>query len=456
MSSGILGSYDLIAGVSQAIYVSDKTGGTVLTVNLCNRNSFSTTIRVAISSSQTSPLSSDWIEYDTPLPANAVLERSALIIPPGKYLVVRSVFGGISAVCWGGTLGDDFAVTPITVQTGSLVVWATPAGSVADISSTGSVDVSLAASDPDGGAVSYSVTSGTLPTGVTLSTTTGKLAGTLSGSYGGTNPEVTSFTVSATDGYYTVPRTFSITRRWNDGSSSALAALSAADIKTITSTNTDGTYWINLPTVGPTQIYCVMNSSMSGGGWMMMMKATRGTTFPWSSSYWTSNNTLNPSATNRNDGDAKFNTMNYFAAKDVMALWPDLSNGGDVSGQSYGTVWIENNWYSGGTRIVPITFFNTVNNYNPNSLSVRNTKWNGGSQFSSQSGAQAYGFNLTYNSGWSVRWGWQWNNEGDWSSNDVGGGIGMNNTSYSAGDYIACCNDVGGFNRTARVEMYVR
>ncbi|BCU94690.1 MAG: hypothetical protein CM15mV6_0450 [uncultured marine virus] len=38
-----------------------------------------------------------------------------------------------------------------------------------------------------------------------------------------------------------------------------------------------------------------MDNRWLGGGWMMGMKATRGTTFNWDSSYWTSNNVLNES-----------------------------------------------------------------------------------------------------------------------------------------------------------------
>jgi hypothetical protein len=54
---------------------------------------------------------------------------------------------------------------------------------------------------------------------------------------------------------------------------------------------------------------------------------------------------------------------------------------------------------------------------------------------------------------------------GNQGSNDVTGGIGMGLMSglsvatggqYSAGDYISCCSNQTGINRTARVEIYVR
>lgn len=255
-----------------------------------------------------------------------------------------------------------------------------------------------------------------------------------------------------------------------DGLTAAKAAPNAKYIQTAFSNFTDGVYWINLPIVGPTQIYCLLNSAVNGGGWMMMMKATRGTTFSYFSSYWTTINTLNPTATNRNDGDAKFDAMNYFYAKDIMALWPDIAwnansstTGGSVNTNgSYGVwCWLQNN-FNNGVRITPINFFSSASK-----LFFGDAKsyggWNGG-VFSAQSSVRFYGFNYTNASNAQVRWGFAWNENaplelyptGNEGSNDVSGGIGMNYGSYSAGDYIACCQDNTGINRTARVEMYVR
>ena len=252
-----------------------------------------------------------------------------------------------------------------------------------------------------------------------------------------------------------------ITTPYMDGSSAAKAAPNAKYIQTAFNNFTDGTYWINLPFVGPTQVFCILNSSVDGGGWMMAMKATRGTTFQYSSSHWTSVTTLNTGNTNRNDGDAKFNTMNYFAAKDILALWPDITTvGGSLSLSGYGCwSWLQNN-FNNGVRISPINFFSSVNNL---FLGDANNFAGKGSVFSSQVDVRFYGFNYTANSTGANRWGFGWNENGgglypngNQASNDVYGGIGMAAGSFSAGDFVACCDNVRGINRSARVEIYIR
>jgi hypothetical protein len=247
-----------------------------------------------------------------------------------------------------------------------------------------------------------------------------------------------------------------------DGLTAATAGISAEQLKIDNGYNTNDVYWIDLPTVGPTQVYCIMDSAVNGGGWMMMMKATRGTTFNWNSSYWTQNNTLNTTQTNRNDGDAKFEVMNRFEAKDMLALWPDIGQGGSLSISGYPWIWLENNFFN-GTRIVPITFWSGNDRFFKRDA-LNFTGW--GSPWSTQTDVRFYGFNYRNNGGWArTRWGFGWNENGgglfpngDMNSDDVSGGIGMmpNFGSFSAGDRINCCQNRTGINRSARVEVYVR
>jgi hypothetical protein len=179
-------------------------------------------------------------------------------------------------------------------------------------------------------------------------------------------------------------------------------------------------------------------------------------------------NTLNPTAYNRNDGDAKFDVMNYFYARDMMALFPDIpSNYNSGTGGSVNLLSSYNNWcwlqnnFNNGIRITPIGFFASSTKLYFKDATTFAGK---GTAFSSQTDVRFYGYNYANaGGGANVRWGFGWNENGgglyptgDEQSNDVSGGIGMAWGNYSAGDYISCCQNVTGVNRSARVEIYVR
>lgn len=57
----------------------------------------------------------------------------------------------------------------------------------------------------------------------------------------------------------------------------------------------DSYYWINFNSASAGQfIYCIMNEAYFGGGWMLAMRGTKGSTsFKYDSSYWTNAQTLN-------------------------------------------------------------------------------------------------------------------------------------------------------------------
>ena len=252
-----------------------------------------------------------------------------------------------------------------------------------------------------------------------------------------------------------------------DGSSSANAAISAAQLKIDYPSKPDGVYWINLPTAGPTQIYCLMSSSYDGGGWMLAMKATStATTFSYTSTYWTAVNTLNPTDVTRNNGDAKYQVMNYYQAKDMLAIWPDIANSGTESGSIDNLTnwtWLQNNILA-GTRVTPINFFATSAGVSKMVMDAELFSGKG-TAFSGQTQVRFYGFNYEGNANAKVRWGFGWNENaaglfpaGDQGSNDVSGGIGMGTSygNYSAGDKINCCQNSTGINRAARVEVYIR
>jgi len=240
-------------------------------------------------------------------------------------------------------------------------------------------------------------------------------------------------------------------------------APSAQVIKAAGDDDGDGVYFIDLPTVGSTPVYCIMDEAYDGGGWMMALKATRGTTFDYDSSYWTNNNTLNTNSLDQSDTDAKFEVFNHYQASDLLARFPDIGNGGSLSVGNW--TWLENNFpqYINESTSTLLNLFNTANR-----TFIGDAKqFSGyGSAWSSQTDVRFYGFNYVDRANNSFqRWGFGWNENGgglfpngNEQSADVAGGIGFEfrGLRYSAGDRIECCQDSSGINRSARVEIYTR
>lgn len=269
----------------------------------------------------------------------------------------------------------------------------------------------------------------------------------------------TTVTATTPDGKVATTGTFTVTSTGYPGSSSANPATNAAQILSIYPTASDGIYWINCGGTA-TQIYCLMNSIYDGGGWMLLMKATRGTTFNFNSTYFTNNTTtLNPTDLTLNDGDAKYAAFNSVTVKDVMALWPDVGyTGGSIAGTPYWT-WLVNNWYSSGTRITAYDGMSTTNSRDSPSYPDPDTfPGNSINIWSRQSGARrhVFGGGSHISANQPIRWGLLYNNENDFFTIDVTGGIGMNLGSYSAGDVIGCCQSSTGLNRTMRVLFFGR
>ena len=134
-----------------------------------------------------------------------------------------------------------------TIDCGGSPTWSTSAGTVATINDrygSYSTIATLSASDPDGQSITYSVSSGSLPAGTSLSSSTGVISGDptdLSASTATSN-----FTVEASDGINTSSRSFSmVVNAAKDGTANFRANTSGAAIKTLNSSSADGTYWID-------------------------------------------------------------------------------------------------------------------------------------------------------------------------------------------------------------------
>ena len=90
MATGRLGTANITTTSDTTVYTVPATTFSVVSINIVNRSSSATAqIRIAIASSAT-PGAAEYIEYDSALVANGVLERTGIVMDEGKLIVVQT------------------------------------------------------------------------------------------------------------------------------------------------------------------------------------------------------------------------------------------------------------------------------------------------------------------------------------------------------------------------------
>ena len=149
------------------------------------------------------------VTVDSPTQITATTPATPLSVANEPYDIKVTNQSGLAS-----TLED-------ALDAGGSPTWTTASGQVGgEIFEFESVSTSIAATDPDGQSVSYSVTSGAFPTGLSLNSSTGAITGTA--------PTVSSdttsaFTATASDGVNTTDRNFNIVVK-NDTTRDGLVA----------------------------------------------------------------------------------------------------------------------------------------------------------------------------------------------------------------------------------------
>ena len=100
MATGRLGIQDLVAITNTTLYTCPATTFSVVNVSLCNRNSTSVTVRLALTTTL-AVSDNSYLEYGVTIPANSVLERTGIAMTTGQLLVVYASSTGVSAVAYG-------------------------------------------------------------------------------------------------------------------------------------------------------------------------------------------------------------------------------------------------------------------------------------------------------------------------------------------------------------------
>jgi len=104
MATGRLGTTQLSSGSISTYtnaYVVPAGYYSVFNVSFTNTSASSVTIRLALSTSSSSPGSSEFIEWGTTIVPNGVFERTGLVLDAGKYVLVSSSGAGVNVNVYG-------------------------------------------------------------------------------------------------------------------------------------------------------------------------------------------------------------------------------------------------------------------------------------------------------------------------------------------------------------------
>jgi len=174
----------------------------------------------------------------------------------GSYTIKVTNAGGLS-----GELNNGFAIS-------NSPVWTTSAGNIATFYSDQTGSVTIAATDAEGDTVSFALESGSsLYGGLSLNGSTGVISGDPNPDISAGGANVTStFSVEASDGTTTVPRTFNIII--SEPLGTATNPASSAKQLYDAGYTTDGNYYINNVFTNNTNVesYCLFNYNFRGAG----------------------------------------------------------------------------------------------------------------------------------------------------------------------------------------------
>jgi hypothetical protein len=100
MATGILGQAALAATTNTVVYTVPAATTAVATISVVNAGAYPAVVNVAVASSGT-PTASEYIEYQTVIDVNGVLERSGIVANATEAFVVFSTTAGVSVTIYG-------------------------------------------------------------------------------------------------------------------------------------------------------------------------------------------------------------------------------------------------------------------------------------------------------------------------------------------------------------------
>ncbi|MBE9509863.1 MAG: hypothetical protein IMY71_03225 [Bacteroidetes bacterium] len=102
MASGRIAAVDMKVGINTLLYKMPTGQIQVLNVGISNRNDSDVKVRLAFVDGGINDLAdSDYLEYNTVVRANGVLERSGIALAGEQSLIGYSDTGNVSFMVWG-------------------------------------------------------------------------------------------------------------------------------------------------------------------------------------------------------------------------------------------------------------------------------------------------------------------------------------------------------------------
>ena len=96
--TGRLNGVDLTTTNATSVYTCLTATFAVVSVSICNRSATAVTVRLALTTTGSSPATTDYLEYDSSLSANGVLERTGIVMTAANQLVVQAGTGNVLSV----------------------------------------------------------------------------------------------------------------------------------------------------------------------------------------------------------------------------------------------------------------------------------------------------------------------------------------------------------------------
>jgi len=98
MATGRLGGVDLTTTGATSVYLCPTATFSVVSVSICNRTALAVTINLALTTTGSTPTTTDYLEFGSSLSANGVLERTGIVMAAGNQVVVTAGTGNAVSV----------------------------------------------------------------------------------------------------------------------------------------------------------------------------------------------------------------------------------------------------------------------------------------------------------------------------------------------------------------------